>query len=305
MKSRLFGVLSALFMAAGSSAVAREPGVGNIVPSGATLGVPIGANPPPGFFFSSRTTFGFGELKDADGNYAGVDLNVKATVLQLHYTPGITILGGDYRAMALIPLVNLDQTIGAPFPPFLHGQLKGTGIGDITISPFNLSWMVEPGIFLTFGTSINVPTGEFDPNGLSYGTNAWGGTLEFGYSYLRDGWNASVHIVYSTQETNDATNYKSGDELLVNVTAMKDVGGFSIGPVGYWRKQIENDVNLGTFYGGVASGRAEQMGLGLGYARQMAGGELNINIVHDFVAKNTIGGTNLQVNFSIPLGAKN
>lgn len=46
------------------------------------------------------------------------------------------------------------------------------------------------------------------------------------------------------------------------------------------------------------------MGLGIGYARQMAGGELNINLVHDVMAKNTVGGTNLQVNFSIPLGGK-
>lgn len=305
MKLKLLGAALAVAMAAGSVAEAREPGVGNIVPAGATLGVPIGANPPPGLFMSSRTTFGFGQLKDQNGLDAGVDLNVKSTVLQLHYTPGVTILGGDYRAMALVPLVNLDQTIGAPFPPFLHGNTTGSGLGDLTISPFNLSWMVEPGIFLTFGVSINVPTGSFDPNGLSFGTNVWGGTLEVGYSYLRDGWNASAHLVYSTQATNKDTNYKSGDEVLLNVTAMKDIGGFSIGPVGYWRKQIEADVNSGGFYGGIASDPAEQIGLGIGFSRQMAGGELNINLVHDVKAVNTVGGTNLQVNFSIPLGAKN
>lgn len=300
MKSKLFGALTALLVASGSAAVAREPGIGNIVPSGATLGVPIGANPPPGFFFSSRTTFSFGELKDANGDRSplDVDLNVKATVLQLHYTPGVTILGGDYRFMALLPVVNLDQKSS------ILGNASGTEIGDLTISPFNLSWMVEPGIFLTFGTSINVPTGKFDPNGLSYGINSWGGTLEFGYSYLRDGWNASVHVVYSTQGTNKTTNYKSGDEVLVNVTAMKNMGDFSIGPIGYWRKQIEDDVNNGAFYGGGASGRAEQIGLGIGYARPLAGGELNVNLMHDVMAKNTVGGTSLQVNFSIPLGAK-
>ncbi len=296
---------AALLLTTATAAFAREPGVGNIVPPGATLGVPIGANPPPGFFFSSRTTLSFGELKDDNGDYAGVDLNVKATVLQLHYTPGITLWGGDYRAMALVPLVHLDQTIGAPFPPFLHGQTSGFGLGDVTISPFNLSWMVEPGIFWTIGTSINVPTGQFDPNGLSYGTNTWGGTIEVGYSYLRDGWNASAHLVYSTQAENKETSYTSGDELLLNVTALKDVGGFSIGPVGYWRKQIEDDVNNGAFYGGVASGRAEQVGLGVGFSKAMGGGELNMNLVHDVMARNTVGGTSLQINFSMPLGGKN
>lgn len=299
-------VLASLVLAtSATTALAREPGVGSIVPPGATLGVPIGANPPPGLFFSSRSTLSFGQLKDSTGNDAGVDLNVKATVLQLHYTPGITILGGDYRAMALVPLVHLDQTIGAPFPPFLHGQSSGLGLGDVSISPFNLSWMVEPGIFWTIGTSINVPTGKFDPNGLSYGTNTWGGTLEVGYSYLRDGWNASAHLVYATQATNDTTSYKSGDELLLNVTAMKNMGDYSIGPVGYWRKQIESDENSGAFYGGIASGKAQQIGLGIGFSKPMAGGELNLNLVHDVLAENTVGGTAMQINFSMPLGKKN
>ena len=305
MKRKTTALTATLLLATATTAFAREPGVGNIVPPGATLGVPIGANPPPGFFFSSRTTLSFGELKDANGDNAGVDLNVAATVLQLHYTPGVTIWGGDYRAMALVPLVHLDQTIGAPLPAVLHGRTTGFGVGDVTLSPFNLSWMVEPGVFVTIGTSVNVPTGKFDPNGLSFGTNTWGGTLELGYSYLRDGWNASAHLVYSTQAENDETNYKSGDELLLNLTALKDVGGFSIGPVGYWRKQIESDGNSGTFYGGVASGRAEQIGFGIGFSTQMAAGELNMNLVHDVVAENAVGGTTLQVNFSMPLGAKN
>lgn len=126
-----------------------------------------------------------------------------------------------------------------------------------------------------------------------------------GYSYLRDGWNASAHLVYSTQAENKDTGYTSGDELLLNITALKDVGGFSIGPVGHWRKQIEDDVNNGAFYGGAASGRAEQIGLGFGFSKPMGGGELNLNLVHDVMAENTVGGTKLQVNFSIPLGAKN
>lgn len=304
MKTRLIAAFSALLLGTGSAALAREPGVGNIVPSGATLGVPVGANPPPGLFFSFRNSFSFGQLKDANGDNGGVDLNVRATVLQLHYTPGVQLMGGDYRAMVLLPLVHLDQTIGAPLPPVLHGNTTGFGLGDLTISPLNLSWMTEPGVFWTFGTSVNLPTGKFDPNGLSFGTNVWGGTIEVGYSDLRDGWNKSAHFVYSTQATNKDTAYSSGDELLLNLTAMKSLGSYSIGPVGYWRKQIGDDQNNGAFYGGAASGRAEQIALGVGYSRQIAGGELNINLTRDVVTKNTVGGTNLQVNFSIPLGRK-
>jgi hypothetical protein len=301
---RSLAALAALLMTLGTAALAREPGIGPIVPAGASLGVPIAANPPPGLFFSLRNTVSTGQLKDDQGRDGGVDLALRSSLLQLHYTPGLTLLGGDFRAMLMVPLLHLDQTTGAPLPPFLHGSMSGFGLGDIGISPFNLSWMTQPGVFWTIGTSINLPSGKFDANGLSYGTNVWGGTLEAGYSDLRFGWNKSAHLVYSTQATNKDTSYTSGDELLLNLTAMKTLGSYSLGPVAYWRKQIADDANRGSFYGGATAGRAEQIGLGLGYARQMAGGELNINLFTDVVARNTLGSTSLQVNFSIPLGAR-
>jgi Putative MetA-pathway of phenol degradation len=58
------------------------------------------------------------------------------------------------------------------------------------------------------------------------------------YSYLRDGWNASVHLVYSTRAENKETNYKSGVELLLNVTALKDVGGLPDSPLGLSRLHL-------------------------------------------------------------------
>ncbi|RWI57047.1 MAG: hypothetical protein EOR16_15740 [Mesorhizobium sp.] len=42
---------------------------------------------------------------------------------------------------------------------------------------------------------------------------------------------------YATYGKNPVTDYRSGDEFLANWTTMKDIGGFNIGPVGYWRKQ--------------------------------------------------------------------
>jgi hypothetical protein len=57
---------AALLLTTATAVSALEPGVGNIVPPGAALGVPVGANPPPGFLFYSRTTLSFGALKDAN-----------------------------------------------------------------------------------------------------------------------------------------------------------------------------------------------------------------------------------------------
>ncbi len=267
--------------------------------------MPIGANPPPGFFFSSRTTLSFGELKDDNGDHAGVDLNVKATVLQLLCTPGVTLWGGDYRAMALVPLVHLDQTIGAPFPPFLHGQTSGFGLGDVTISTFNLSWMVEPGIFWIIGTLINCqPASSIRTASATAPTPGAARSRSTRAACATAGTPRPASSTRPRPRTRRPATRRA-TSFLLNVTALRDTGGFSIGPVGYWRRQIEDDVNNGAFYGGVASGRAEQVGLGVGFSKAMGGGELNMNLVHDVMAWNTVGGTSLQISFSMPLGGKN
>lgn len=285
-------ILAAMgLLAFASPAIAREPGTPAAMPAGATSAVPVGANPPPGLYFSSRTEFFFGDIYDANGNKLPVSLDVKATALQFHWVPGNEILGGTYRAMMLIPLV--DVSVG--------GVGSNTGLGDITISPLNVSWMLSPGVFVQTGLSFGIPTGDYIGLGqANLGNNVVTTGVDVGFSYLKDGWNASIHANYFMYGTNDANNFKSGDELLVNWTAMKSIGGDqSLGLVGYYRKQVEDDTLAGVVFAG--GNRAEALAVGIGYSKRFGPTELNVNLMRDVNAESEAGGTKLQINLFTPL----
>lgn len=285
----------ALFSIASGDAFATEPGVPPTMPSGATIGVPIGASPPPGFYFGSLNAYFDGDVYNGDSKIA-VEKNIAVTVQQFQWATDFEILGGVYSAMATIPWAHVEQNA-------FGSEADRTGLGDITVSPMRLSWSVAPGIFVSSGVSFTFPTGHFSTttNSVNSGANAFTTTASSGFSYLRDGWNISSDFNYFFHTTNDATNYRSGDEFLVNWTVMKDVGPFSIGPVGYWRKQVQNDVNNGTFYGGVANGRVEQLAIGVGISKQFGPVTASLNFTHDFERENTLSGDTVFLNFRMPL----
>lgn len=294
MKMRLCVAGLSLLMVE-SIALAHEPGTPTMMSPGATIGVPVGANPPPGVYYSNRNEILSGQVYSGD-DALDFDIDVVSSVQQLHWVPGTTIFGGTYRAMALMPIASGKQnsfgTEGSEF-----------GLGDATISPLNLSWMIAPAVFIQSGVSFGLPTGKFStaPGSVNLGTNSFNAAFDLGFSYLDDGWNLSAHANYFVYGENTDTDYRSGNEFLLNWTAMKDIGGLRIGPVGYWRKQVTDDKNNGSAYGGTISGRAEQFAVGIGIAKQFGPVEVNINYLHDFHVENTLGGDKVMVNLTMPL----
>lgn len=59
--------------------------------------------------------------------------------------------------------------------------------------------------------------------------------------------------------------------------------------------------NDGSFYGGTISGRAAQVGQGIGVSKQFGPVEVNLNYVHDFKVENTLGGDKVLLNLTMPL----
>lgn len=289
MSKFLTAAVLAMSLVAGT-AQAREPGSPAAMPGGATVGVPVGANPPPGLYFSSRTELFYGDIYSGTGTKLPLSLDVKASVLQFHWVPGNQILGGSYRAMMLLPLVDVNL-----------GGVSNSGIGDLTLSPLNLSWMLSPGVFVHSGLSFGIPTGQYLGLGkANLGNNVLTTGVDVGFSYLKDGWNASIHANYFTYATNKADSFKSGSEILVNMTAMKAIANDqSIGLVGYYRKQLTNDKLAGAVFG--AGNKSQILALGLGYSKRFGPSELNINALHDVSVKNDAGGSKIQINFTTPI----
>lgn len=285
------------------TASAREPGVLPTVPTGASVGVPIAAPAPVnGIAVSSRSGVAFFDYYDGNGNKTGTELTIRDTVLQLAIIPGVNLLGGQYRAFLSAPLIDLEgDRIATPFGPMDSSR---TALGSVEIRPMDISWTLSPGIFVNAGASVFTP-GDWDSQSLvNPAQNFWTISPSAGFSYLRDGWNASAHLMYFANFENEDNGYTSGDELQLNLTLMKDIGHeWSIGGVGYWREQITEDKNPRGAYFGTNGGKASQTGLGVSVTKQIGPVNLNAMYTRDISVKNSGGGDRLWFNAIIPLVA--
>jgi hypothetical protein len=291
--NKLAASLAALLLLA-TGVQAREPGVLPAMAPGATMGVPIAAPLPDGFFFSSRTGYSRLKFYDANRTKTATEVDVLDTAVVLNYAPGLTLFGGQYRASLALPMIKVD--LGG------NANASATGFGSLDIRPIDISWQAAPGIFFNAGVSILAPGSWDGTRAANAGQNFWSVAPSFGFSYLRDGWNASAHLIYTTNQRNGSNGYRSGDDLNLNLTAMKDVGnGLSLGPVAYWRKQVTPDSNHGTSYGGTTSEGSEAAGLGLSATKQFGSVIVNAMYTRDVTAKVSGGGGRLWLNFAMPL----
>lgn len=296
------GLLSVALLAGAASA--REPGVLPTIPPGASMGVPIAAPSPfDGVFFSSRTGLSYQNLYDNNGNELPTEITIRDTALQLAVIPGFALLGGQYRAFLTVPYVDVDSKNIATRMGLVNAN--NGGIGSIEIRPIDISWQTAPGIFVSAGVSVHTPTGWDATELVNPGQNFWTVSPSVGVSYLRDGWNVSAHLLFFANEANRDNDYESGDEINLNFTAMKDIGNdWSIGAVGFWRKQLNDDKNPSGAYGGFVANRAEQGGIGVSVTKQIGPINLNAMYTRDLYAKNTGAGDRFWFNAIIPLHIK-
>ena len=298
----LFGAVGAMAMLA-STAQAREPGVLPVVPPGNTLGAPVAAQLPPGLYFSSRTGTGTVDATDADGDKTGTSIKVTDSALQFIAVPGNSLFGGQYRAILTFPVskISVDDAV----TPLGLVSDDSTGVPSVEIRPVDISWELEPGIFASAALSIHTP-GKWDATSVANnGGDFWSYGAHLGVSYMRDGWNATGHLAYYASEANRDNDYESGDEINLNLTAMRAIGdtGWSLGPVAYVRHQVSDDSNPSGAYGGLVSDRAKQGGLGLSVSKRFGPVELNAIYTQDLYSENAAEGNRLWINLTMPLGS--
>lgn len=289
-------------------AFALEPGAAAQVPAGNTMGIPLSAPLPPGLYMTNSTKFLNGELKDDNGNDAGLDLNAIASTSIFIYTPGIKMLGGDYRAWVAVPLINVEQDIKSPFLGPV-GETDVAGLGNIEVEFLDVAWALQPGIFASAGVGFIAPTGKWDENEISTGGNFWSIRPRAGYSYMRDGWNISLEAEYFMHHENDKTKYTSGDEFYLDATFLKKVNfieGLQVGPIGYIRQQTTDDKNKGTAYYGFENGKSKQIGLGVQLLKDFGRGRyVGLSWSKDLETENTVSNDGrIALNISLPLFMK-
>jgi hypothetical protein len=253
LRNVVLGGLAALVIGgAASSALAEESGTFQNRLNGATIGLPLGALPPPGLYTGLETAY-LGWPGHGTGNQApGLFLPAVAQAVPLLWVPGWNFLGASYAMSAVQAFYMFTVTTASPFTttPGEGGVLLGWGAerANTLWNPIVLSWNLGTGWFVSVGFNF---TG---PDGIRYaGTpnpDYWTFEPTFAVAYLSGSWNLAANFFYDINTASAAVccagaTITSGNALYGDFHALYKIGKWSIGPVAYFEEQTTKDTGPG------------------------------------------------------------
>jgi hypothetical protein len=227
-----------------SPANAREPGAGNQYAAGSSIGLSVGANPPPGFYYTNAPNYYSTYTTAANDSVAepGIKAIAAADVSRLFWSAPFTVLGATELAYVVIPVVDVSLQRST-------GTYQKTAFGDTAIIPVNLSWTVATNWHVAGTFGFYPPDGQYTAGAkINIGDNFWTIEPSGAISYIGVAYNFTVHPTYDTNTENLATHYKSGDQIFVDWTARKNIGNLELGAVGYYDAQVTGDANNGVVF---------------------------------------------------------
>ncbi|MFT7004783.1 MAG: hypothetical protein ACJAWW_002148 [Sulfurimonas sp.] len=241
------GLVATAFAATLGTGLQATEGGGGAYPNGAE-GFMSGAVPPPGFYYLNYlTNYSADALIDNNGDEIGdFKLSATANVSRFVYTSPYKIFGGYWGAQLLIPLVTISGSLDVGGSKIFDET--DTGLGDIVIDPFLVSWHSK-NWHQAIGLDIILPTGSYDKNNnVNIGRNYYTFEPIYAVTYISDsGWEVSGKFLYDFNTENDDTNYKSGEEFHFDYTVGKHINKeWAVGIGGYYYQQITDDKQNGT-----------------------------------------------------------
>lgn len=258
-------------------ASAGEGGTSHILPGANATLVDM---PPtgPGDFIKPMYLNYDGSTKAQLPTAAGVVANVSATgntfVVGGGHTFETKVLGGATATVAaFLPYSFLDISGNAVAGSsgYALRQIKSSvdGFGDLTVVPVMLAWK-EGNWQYDLLVPIYIPTGSYQKGrlgnpGLNYYT--FDPVVGFGYSNVKIGFNAMLHMGYAMNTINSTTQYKSGSLLHIDgaVEQILPVGSdfLALGLEAFYFKQVTADSGSGATLGdfeGMTSGLGPVLG---------------------------------------------
>ncbi len=206
-------------------------------------GVQAASVPPPGLYYLGYlVNYNAGSLRapgtsnDAAGNNTA---NVTALANRLAWISNTKVLGADYGAEMLIPVLGVDTK----FSGLGLSNQSDSGIGDIFLSPLILAWHGDKWDS-AFGAGYWFDTGHYDANNTaSVGKGFQTLMLSAGGTYYFDDAKTITGSVLTRYEKNTrmSSGFKPGDHLTVEWGIGKNFGTYSLGLVGYTQSQLTND----------------------------------------------------------------
>lgn len=241
-----------------SAACAREPGSAYNYPAGASIGTSLGLNPPTGFYVSNIFNYYGASVSAANSQLAAPSVNLTSAsdIPKLIWSTPYTILGATEMVYIAEPIVDLTVTKST-------GTNRQTGLANPAIAPINLSWSLGDGFHVAGIFVFYPPTGQYDvTHKANIGNNFWTVQPEFAASYLKDGFDITLHAFSNINTENPTTHYTSGDQVFFDFTAAKWWGKVEAGAVAYYNNQVTNDVDNGTTFPNKNLTRPQQFALG-------------------------------------------
>ena len=206
---------------------------------------------------------------------------------------------GTYRSADFI---HWDHTGSLSFAR--EGQHKKVPSGSGRESHEGISVWNRGNVHMSFAEFVITPTGDYSTdNPINQGLNYWSFDTNFALTYLNPetGRDLSFNLGYIYNTENDATDYRTGQELHLDVVLNQFFSEtFAAGIQGFYLNQISGDSGAGALLGDY---EAEAAGAGpaLMWARRI--GKQDVTFIakwlHEFHAENRLEGDHVYVSFAL------
>jgi hypothetical protein len=286
---------------AATPALAFEPGAHVPFIAGSTDGVPIGVIPPDGFYLGSLTTYAEGTFHPDSRPKHPNTLSLFTDGVALTWVPDIALWGTRYAASVGQPVVVATVT---GIPP-RGATVTESGLGNTTISPLNLAWTLPSDVYVSARFAFQPQDGQYDRHNLvNVANNFWTFEPNVGISYLKNGLDISVRLLYdivtenrsSSARANVNGTYQSGNVFTAEYTVSQSVGRWRFGVTGDGVQQTNDDAPGGRTLHGTELSR---VGIGpiIEYNARWIG--VNLYYIHDVAWRGTFGGDNFFLRVTV------
>jgi hypothetical protein len=255
----LVGLSAVAVGAAASLAFAAETSSFQNRLGSATIGLPLGAAPPPGLYTGLQTFYldvippggasnGTWCISPSTINGKCANLPVIAQAVPLLWVPGWTFLGATYEASVVQGFYVWTVCGGPPFDGTCNSgapiNVGGFVYTNTFFNPITLSWKLGGGWFVSAGFNFTAPDGTRQvgtPN-----PDYWTFEPALAVSYVGSNWVFSANMFYDFNTRSQGTcctqtTMTSGDLFYTDLTLLYKFGKWSIGPVGFIVAQTTPD----------------------------------------------------------------
>ncbi len=275
---------------------------------GINAGLAMGAVPPEGLYVVNNSYWTTYKIAQSS-QLTSTKLDSYVDVPFLLWSTGLKVLGADY-------MVGIAQPFDYTSIGGAGSQAAHWGTYNTILIPAVLSWTLPHDFHVSASLAVfsddassSFARGNLPTYGVGAGMANW--TFEPGVSvsWLHDGWNLTLETYYdtSTQDGNSGKtlaitglpgSYQSGDEFATSFTAMKTVGKWSGGLVGYTLNQLQRDQINGVSQAGTID---QKIGLGPIIGYNFGPLEAQAMFFHDVVDHNAPGGDAFNLRFIVPI----